>query len=70
VLTPDLNLIFKAQDARHALAAMDAKLPLMKCVDSSRNRDNPLLGIDFDHSEARKMLPGQKSFYSSFQVAV
>jgi hypothetical protein len=70
VVSADFNPVVETENSSHALAAVDAKLTLMKRIHSSRQRNNSMLGIDFDRPQAREMLPSQKSLNSPFQIAV
>jgi len=65
-----LNLVIHPNDARHALATIDAKLPFMKGTHSSAKRDNALSGLDFNAAPSRKMLLRQEIDHTTLQVTV
>jgi len=70
LLTTDFNSIIHGENAGHTLAAINAKLTLMKRIHSARQRDNSMLRSHFDRSQTHEMLPSQKSLYPPFEIAV
>jgi hypothetical protein len=65
-----LNFVTYPYDARHALAAIDAKLPLMKGTHATPQSDNSLSGLDFNAAPSRKMLLRQEIDHTTLQFVV